>query len=225
MIFDVILEEELNILRTQSTKFDYGREASNAAKKDMTIMLENELERIPLKKQVALNLKLGGFRLGKRIVVYTRNDFVSCLGYLSLADPERNIFSETNGSFVSCCWDSQTEKCLNERDKYIKKGIFEKICGYATEESLRKLLDSGVGTVMFILDLHEGSIPNEDGHIINIPELVEDRDKNGQLKDVLVNLFSGIGDKNEHDNSKHKNKLVDTSLKAYLKYFFSLRRI
>ena len=109
--YDAVLDEELSLLQRHSLSQNLPQSSADMKKDDRKDekIEDDKLLPSPVKKQYALNLKLGGFRLGNTIVIYSQNGSYTNLGLMSV-QKMTNLHIPTCNSFLSVCWDSNTKE-------------------------------------------------------------------------------------------------------------------
>lgn len=214
--FDAVLEEELAMLQ-RHTLSQNTQAAGSETKKDDKMDEEKQLT-FPIKKQYALNLKIGGFRLGNTVVIYSRNSTYTCLGFLSV-QKMTNLHMPTCNSFLSVCWDTITKEYKTVNGEKTKHIILTAIKDFVSEAELEESMNKNSGTKVLILNLKKLPIAKKDqSRIAYEYELTSVKDKNGDLQDLHIRTL----------DPELKRKLfqevnlqmLEFSMLTYLRLFF-----
>ena len=141
--------ETHNPLQTQNDKvapedrIEEEPKGSNIVQEKSAVSSEN--------KQYSLNLKIGGFRLGSSIVIYSKDNAFTCIGYLSV-QKMTNIHVPSSNSFLYVCWENETGAYKTLNGAKTKEIILSSIRDFVSEKELTELNGSS-GTKVLILGL------------------------------------------------------------------------
>ena len=202
--YDAVSEEEFKSLQTQ--------DSLNESKEDNKFILS------PLKKQYALNLKIGGFRLGNTVVILSRNGSYTCLGYICI-QRMTNIHMSSSNSFLSVCWDTTTGEYKTVNGAKTKQIILSAIQNFISEPELMDMASRTSGTKVLIMNLRKVPISRRDANRVNCEyELVNMKDKPGEPDDIHIRTL-------DHDlkrklQSGVKTPMLEFSMLTYLRLFF-----
>ena len=218
--YDAVLDEELSVLQRHTLNRNHSQNNTGGKVEDeKSEKIEDEKQLpSPIKKQYALNLKLGGFRLGNTIVIYTRNNRHSSLGLLSV-QKMTNLHMPTCNSFLSVCWDSTSNEYKTVNGEKTKQLILAEIKDFISEVALQDMGDKGYGTKVLILNLKRLPIAKREVQRMCYEyELMSVKNKQGEIEDLQIRTLDGeLKRKLQLDSS---SPMLEFSLMSYLRLFF-----
>mgnify|MGYP000875849883 FL=1 len=178
---------------------------------------EEEKQSNLLNKQYAYNLKIGCLRLGNTVVIISRSNTYTCLGFICV-QRMTNIHVPSSNSFLYVCWENSSGAYRTLNGDKTKQLIFSAIKDFVTESELTDM-NTLIGTKVLVMNLKKVPIyKKEMNKIVQEYELIAVKNRMGGIEDIRVRTLDSELKKRLQPEAL--SQMLEFSFTTYLKLFF-----